>query len=280
MTKISREKLFRENFKPKKHLGQHFLRAEKIMEEMLKTANITSEHVVVEVGAGSGNLTFILAPRTKKVFAIEKDGELVNLLRKNIIARKTKNIAVIEQDILSLPLSFWRNLGKKFIAVGNIPYYLTGKLFRKIFELPQLPDRIVFMVQHEVAKRIVALKPQANLLGSSIQAYGEPRLVKVIKKGNFWPKPKVDSAIILVKHISRERFRKMGLSEEYFFKVLKASFLHKRKILVNSLAKGLGWEKTKLAELLKKAHLPFSSRAQELNIEEFFRLAHLAKGFK
>ena len=178
----------------KKHLGQHFLKNKKILEEMARAAELSKKDIVLEVGPGLGSLTEILAARAKKVIAVEKDFDLATQLSK----RKTlpKNVKIIHGDILKISNS---QLPKSnFKIVANIPYYITSYFLRKFLEAKNKPDLMVLMIQKEVAERILAKNGKESLLSLSVKAYAKPEIIRYVSRNNFSPPPKVDSAIIKI----------------------------------------------------------------------------------
>ncbi|MEK7062994.1 MAG: rRNA adenine dimethyltransferase family protein, partial [Patescibacteria group bacterium] len=172
--------------KIKKFLGQHFLRNKKILLKIADFAQIEKGDTVLEVGPGEGGLTEFLLEKSKKVIAVEKDAKLVEFLKqkfkKEIISNK---LQIIEGDILEFPLMgiFKGN----YILVGNIPYYITGAIFKKFLESDTPPQSITFVVQKEVADRIIARDGKESVLSISIKAFSTPEFGGVIKAGSFYP---------------------------------------------------------------------------------------------
>ena len=173
-----------------KRLGQHFLKNKKILEEMARTAEITKNDIVLEVGPGLGSLTEILATRAKKVIAVEKDCDLIPILRDKFL--NYKNVEIIAGDILQIFNQF-----KNYKIVANIPYYITSRFLRLFLSETKFRTKLmVLMVQKEVAERICAKPPRMNLLALSVQLYAKPEIIRKVSRGQFSPPPKVDSAII------------------------------------------------------------------------------------
>jgi 16S rRNA (adenine1518-N6/adenine1519-N6)-dimethyltransferase len=287
----------------KKSLGQHFLRDKGILKKIADFAGIKKEDVVIEVGPGEGSLTEFLLEKIKKparldsesvsgrVIAVEKDGKMVEFLEKKF-SREIKNreLKIVEGDILSPQVQKCTDIfllensscsaqsasqgisghvDSKYLLVGNIPYYITGALFKKVLESANPPKSITFVVQKEVAERIVARDAKESILSISIKAYGKPKYGGIIKAGSFYPKPKVDSAIIHVGDISKSRFDE--INETKFFEILKAGFAHKRKLLIRNLDK---FEKTeKMKEIFVKYGISEKARAENLPVEKWIRLA-------
>lgn len=264
-----------EKIKTKKSLGQNFLKDKGILKKIADFAMIEENDTVVEVGPGEGSLTEFLLEKAQKVIAIEKDKRMVEFLKIKFTNEiKEGKLEVIERDILDLE-SKKSSVNENFVLVGNIPYYITGALFKKALESENPPKSITFVVQKEVAERIVARDGKESILSISIKAYGEPEYGGVIKAGSFSPAPKVDSAIISIRNINKENFtptlavgvpsvQNVRQMEKNFFEVLRAGFAHKRKLLI----KNLGVEK----ENFKKCGIPEKARAEDIKVSDWICL--------
>lgn len=277
------------------------MRDKGILKKIADLAHVDKEDTVVEVGPGEGTLTEFLLERAKKVIAIEKDGRMVEFLKEKFkIEIKEGKLEVIEGDILDLKpeksscskdthkillnfccsravalrKSFSQDFSRAsaYLLIGNIPYYITGALFKKVLESENPPKSITFVVQKEVAERILARNKKESILSISIKAYGEPYFGGVIKAGSFNPKPKVDSAILSVRNISKEKFLRSDLKfqgpkgqtlgpEKKFFEILRKGFGHKRKLLI----KNLGVSKT----VFDTCGIPEKARAENLKTEDW-----------
>jgi len=209
----------------KKSLGQHFLRNPYYLGLVADAAEIKKGETVLEIGPGEGTLTHALLERGANVIAIEKDARLIPFLREKF---KGKNLEIIEGDALA-----YEPTSKKYKVVGNIPYYISGALFKKFLEAKRQPSSLVFLVQKEVAERIAREKKE-SILSLSVKAYGEPVYVATVPRGVFSPPPKVDSAILAVRRLSRHNFRNAA-HEKKFFELVKKGFSSKRKLLKNNL---------------------------------------------
>lgn len=255
----------RPELSPKKYLGQHFLRSQGFLDKIIKAAEISLSDTVLEVGAGSGGLSEKIAPLAGKVILVEKDERFVEYLEEKF--KTSQNLTIVHQDILKLnPRAF--NLEKGgYIVLGNLPYYLTSRLFRKIFETWPRPKRIVFMVQKEVAQRILAKPPEMNLLALSVQYFSRPEVLTLVPKEAFWPRPQVDSAIIiLIPHL------KIESGTGPLFKLIRAGFLHKRKLLSSNLASELRISPRFIQKALERISLVQTIRAQELSLAQWKEL--------
>lgn len=218
----------------KKSLGQHFLNSPSALSAIRDASDAHADDIVLEIGPGKGALTEPLLILASKVIAVEKDHTLVTYLRERFGELITAGrLDLIEQDILDFnpeALAFY-DLTYKVIA--NIPYYITGAIIKKFLSAQHQPERMVLLIQKEVAERIIAKDGKESILSLSVKAYGEPHYVETVKRGAFTPPPTVDSAIICIKNISRANFT--DISEEQFFSLIKKGFSSKRKMLKNNI---------------------------------------------
>jgi 16S rRNA (adenine1518-N6/adenine1519-N6)-dimethyltransferase len=253
---------------PIKRLGQNFLIDKNILRKIIEAAEISKEDVVLEVGPGIGNLTIELAKRVKKVIAVEKDKRMIEILKENL--KNFKNVEIVEGDIREIIFAIVKKIAGNYKVVANIPYYLTSNLIRRLLELERKPKLIVLMVQKEVAQRICAKPPKMNLLAVSVQFYAKPEIVSYVSKNSFWPRPKVDSAIIKIKPLIDADRR--PINADLFFKIVKAGFSHPRKQLINNLTEKLKMEKERVKNWLLKNGIEPTQRAETLNIEDWINL--------
>jgi 16S rRNA (adenine1518-N6/adenine1519-N6)-dimethyltransferase len=217
----------------KKSLGQNFLKSKKALSDMVNAGKVSKGDTVLEIGPGKGALTEVLLQHAGKVVAIEKDKRLIPLLEEKFAGEITNGrLELIYGDILEERIE----LPKNYKLIANIPYYITGALFRMFLEAENKPNTIVFLVQKEVAERAVAKDGKESLLSLSIKAYGTPKYISKVSKQYFSPVPKVDSAIVAVYDISSDNFKKAGVSEKQFFRVIKTGFAAKRKVLAKNLS--------------------------------------------
>ena len=222
--------------KQKKYLGQHFLKNKKILEEMARSAEVSKQDIVLEVGPGLGSLTEILVERAGKIIAVEKDRDLIPYLQEKF--RNQKNIKIIQGDILKLPSLRRRGLGEvNYKIVANIPYYITSRFLRIFLSNSKVRLKLmVLMVQKEVAERICAKPPKMNLLALSVQAYAKPEIIRRVPKNFFSPPPKVDSAILkLSLFTSTPPLLLKDGTQEKILSVARIAFQQKRKMLRHSL---------------------------------------------
>lgn len=267
-----KELLGKDGIRPNKRLGQNFLVDETILKKTIEAAELETEDVVLEVGAGLGTLTVELGRRVLKVVAVEKDKRLIPIL--NDVAGDYKNIQVINNDILRIDLTNCLPMGelpRGWKLLGNIPYYLTSALIRKFLEIQNPPRMMLLMVQKEVAQRICAKPPNMSLLSVSVQFYAKPEIILYAPRSSFWPQPEVDSALLKITEIYTDKNRDIYR----FFAAVKAGFSSPRKQLVNNLQKGLKISREEAKEWLEKAGIEPRRRAETLSVEEWKTLSPL-----
>jgi len=249
---------------PSKSLGQNFLIDDNIIRKILNVSNPSKNDLILEVGPGTGRLTSELSKKAKQVIAVEKDEKMCIIL-KNL---GLKNIEIINKDILKV--DFDKEIPKNYKVIANIPYYLTSKLIRKLLEGKNKPSSITLMIQKEVAKRICDIKEKSNILSLSVWFYAKPEIQFFVSKNSFYPKPKIDSAVIKI--IPHEKKHSKEFSED-FFKIMKAGFSHPRKQLINNFSEKLKKEKGAIEEWLTKNNILSNQRAEDITLEKWIKLA-------
>jgi 16S rRNA (adenine1518-N6/adenine1519-N6)-dimethyltransferase len=251
---------------PSRGLGQNFLADKFALKKLILAAEFEPTDVVLEIGPGIGNLTKELAKKAGKVIAVEKDKRMVGILKETL--KGFDNIEVIQEDILKLnPTPYTLSPYK---VVANLPFYLTAPVIRKFLESKLQPELMVFIVQKEVAQRIAAKPPKMNLLAVSAQFYAKPKIITYVSKKSFWPRPKVDSAIIEISNIKNQKSK---IDTSLFFRVARSGFSQPRKQLVNNLSKKLQLDKDKARGWLLKNKIRPEQRAQNLTVEDWINLA-------
>lgn len=251
------------NLKPNRGQGQNFLISEKVYEQIVEAAEIENTDTVLEIGPGLGFLTSKLLAQAKKVIAVEFDDKLIPIL--DNLKPLSPHLELVHQDILKFDESI---LPTKYKLVGNIPYYITGKIIRKFLTSSHRPGLIVMLVQKEVAERICAQAGNHSLLSLSVQYYGTPKIVTRVKSGKFFPRPKVDSAILKIavdKTIDE-------IAEKKFWQLARIGFASKRKTLAHNLVAGLKLEKAEVKSIFDKLNFKPLARAQELDLKEWQEL--------
>lgn len=251
-----------ERFVHKKSLGQHFLNNPVIPERMCVAADLMPGEVVVEIGPGTGALTQKILAHGAHVIAIETDDRAVESLTDRFKDEITNGqLTIVTADARYLNPAELGLKDRSYKVVANIPYYLSGFLFRIFLESSCQPSQLVFLVQKEVAERIVR-DPKSSLLSLSIAAFGDPTYICTVKRGNFTPPPKVDSAVVAVKNISRERLS--GVPAEFFFATLHLAFGQKRKQLVGNLS--AAYPRAFLEQICISLEIPVTTRAEDLGL--------------
>jgi 16S rRNA (adenine1518-N6/adenine1519-N6)-dimethyltransferase len=250
---------------PFKGLGQNFLVNNEILQKIIKAANINPEDIILEIGPGTGILTKELAKKAKKVIAVEKDLKMCQVLEKTL--KNFKNVEIVQGDALKILTINHKLPTTNYKVVANLPYYIASPVIRMFLEAGNQPSLMVLMVQKEVAQRICAKPPKMNLLAVSVQFYAKPEIISFVKKESFWPKPKVDGAILKLAPLG-----KCFASTETFFRVVKAGFLQPRKQIINNLASGLELEKGEVKLLLSKIGIQPNQRAETLEIKNWIDL--------
>ena len=259
--------------KPKKGLGQNFLINETYLAKITEAAQIDKNTDVLEIGAGMGNLTRHLAAAARHVTAVELDRQLIPILTK--VTREFANVRIVQGDILELPVNDLMD-APGYVVAANIPYYITSALIRYLLECTAKPSAIVLTIQREVAQRICADAGALSLLALSVQVYGSPRIAARIPSGAFYPVPKVDSAVLTVDLYDQPVIPYKLL--DYFFRLAKAAFTQKRKMLHNALAGAPELNKEKVDLLLSRAGIDPKRRAQMLTIDEWKQLTNAYEG--
>jgi 16S rRNA (adenine1518-N6/adenine1519-N6)-dimethyltransferase len=255
---------------PKKSLGQHWLHDLRSLREMADAAHVGPNDTVLEIGPGLGTLTAELADRSKRVIAVEFDTELAAGLNARVPA---ENVQIVHQDILKFDLT---KLPRDYKVAANLPYYITSKIVRMLLESSNSPLESALLVQKEVAQRMAAYPGDMSILAIAVQFYAEPTLGPIIPAELFTPPPKVDSQIIGLKRRAKPLFEDVK-PEDYFF-VVKAGFSEKRKTLRNSLSGGLRMEKATVEDLLEVAKVSAKARAEELSLQDWYRLTKTYAG--
>ncbi|MFN2113844.1 MAG: 16S rRNA (adenine(1518)-N(6)/adenine(1519)-N(6))-dimethyltransferase RsmA [Anaerolineales bacterium] len=257
----------RYNLRPDKSLGQNFLTDPAILEKILQIAGVSEDDEVLEIGAGLGHLTAVLAKAARSVTAVEIDPRFIPVLEE--LQDAFPNIRLVQGDILQLdPAELIEKDG--YLVVANIPYYITSRIIRNLLESGRVPREIILTIQYEVARRICDQSGKLSLLALSVHMYGHPSLEARIPAGAFLPVPKVDSAVIKI-DLHPQPLLPEPLRTE-FFEVVKAGFTHNRKTLRNSLSKGLRWPADKAEKLLESAGIDPGRRAETILMDEWLEL--------
>ena len=254
---------------PKKNLGQNFLTSEGAIYRAIEASSLKQGVRVLEIGPGHGALTRALLEKGAQVVAIEKDSCLVEELSHSFASYiEQKALTLINADATTI--SYTEVCPFPYIIVANIPYNITGTILRHIFSQSTLPERVVLIVQKEVGERIAREKKE-SVLSLSIKAYGTPRYLTTIKAGSFYPKPRVDSALITITNISKTHFASPN-EERLFFSLIKNGFAQKRKILKRRLVETGMVEKDLLDHAYLTCTINEKARAEDLSLTHWLCL--------
>ncbi len=263
----ARTQLRRLGARAKKGLGQHFLVDRGVLRKILSAAELAPHDTVIEVGPGLGILTRELVSNAEKVIAVEIDSNLAQSLRNKL--SDFPNLTVLNADILELDPGGLVQSGD-YKVVANLPYHIAMPILRHFLEASRKPRLMVVMVQKEVAQSMVAGPGEMSILGISIQLYGTPRIVSYVSARSFYPKPKVDSAIVRIDVYSKPAVNVANIAG--FFQIVKAGFSTPRKQIRNSLAIGLDMLPTEISDILKHAEIDPRRRPETLSLEDWARL--------
>ncbi len=251
-----------EKFEHKKSLGQHFLTSDYAPKKMCDAAHLQKGDIVLEIGPGTGALTKEILTRGATVIALEADLRAIESLQETFAVEiASKQLTVHHHDAREIdPTQFGLAPGH-YKVVANIPYYISGLLFRTLLEAQCQPKTLVFLVQKEVATRIARDKKE-SLLSLSVKVFGDPTYICTISRGHFTPPPKVDSAIIAIYNISEEKLD--GITKEDFFTILHLGFGQKRKQLVGNLS--AHYAREAVSQVISEAKLSPTVRAEDISI--------------
>jgi len=262
--------------KPSRSKGQNFLINEKIYDEIVEAATINSEDTVLEVGPGLGFLTAKLAKVAKQVVAVELDDKLANFLQIGLDSQDVENVTIVNQDVLKFNPT---DLPINYKVVANLPYNITSIFLRTFLNQKNRPQSLILMLQKEVAERLIAKPGNMSMLALSVQFFGDVEIVREVKAGNFWPEPKIDSAVIRLIIKGDKRGEISYEEEKAFFRLAKFGFSAKRKMLKNNIASGLKISNSDAEKLLISVGLDKQIRAQDLSVTDWQKLFAASRPF-
>jgi len=243
-------------------LGQHFLKTPWAARALAQAVGIGAKDTVLEIGPGKGALTRELLKTGARVVAIEKDEILADFLREKFAVEIASGLlTMVPGDIRDISPEELDLKDGTYVVAANIPYYITGEIIRQFLTTRAKPRAMALLVQKEVAQRIISKRE--SLLSLSVKAYGMPRVAAKVSRKNFSPPPAVDSAILVIESISTDFFK--DLSEERFFKTIRAGFAQKRKFLVNNLA--MQFRKSEMLEAFRACNVDNMVRAENVPLE-------------
>ena len=270
-----KEILNKYGFSFSKALGQNFLINPSVCPRMAEMGGAKEGVGVIEIGPGIGVLTYELAKRADKVVAIELDKRLLPVLDETL--SEFDNVKVINDDVLKIDLH--QLIKDEFadldvVVCANLPYYITSPVIMKLLE-DRLPVKsITVMVQKEAADRLCAElgTRQTGAVTVAVNYYAKAELLFKVSAGSFMPPPKVDSAVIKLSVYNEPAVKTDN--EEMLFKVIKAAFAQRRKTLLNTLSNSMSFEKAQISQALDNANIPNTSRAEQLKLEDFAKIAN------
>ncbi|XWK91561.1 MAG: 16S rRNA (adenine(1518)-N(6)/adenine(1519)-N(6))-dimethyltransferase RsmA [Phormidium sp.] len=265
------------SFRPRKQFGQHWLKSEKALNEIVKAAKISKSDRILEIGPGTANLTRYLLPLAESVVAVEIDRDLCQNLAKSL--GKTENFLLLQADILTLNLEAQLENFSKFQnpnkVVANIPYNITGPILEKLLGKIAQPvtkpyDLIVLLVQKEVAERLYA-QPSSKAFGAlsvKVQYLADCELIYSVPAKDFYPPPKVDSAVVRL----HPQIRYPAENAKFLDNLVKQGFAEKRKMLRNNLKSVV--ERDRLTEILEQLEINPQVRAEDLSVPQWVELSN------
>lgn len=247
--------------RPKKSLGQHYLKNEKILKRIVKSLGLTGNEIVLEIGAGHGELTYYLVQQSKEVYAVEIDPSNIALLKERL--KDFSNVILIQDDILKFQSDIHFDL-----IVGNIPYYISGILLGTLSER-WCYNKAVFTLQKEVGKRLTALPGTKDygVLTLAVCYNHKVRTLFEVPRECFYPVPKVDSVVVEL-----ERIKDKSIDKSFYMRVVRSAFSSRRKMLPNVLT-NMGLDRDYIVKLLKDIGISPERRGETLCVEEFVLLS-------
>ncbi|MBS3921334.1 MAG: ribosomal RNA small subunit methyltransferase A [Deltaproteobacteria bacterium] len=261
---------------PKKRLGQHFLVDRNIIDKVIRTAEVNKEDVILEVGPGLGEMTLGLARQAKRVIAVEIDSRLAEILKKKMSA--VSNVEIIQKDIFKIDFdALSHHVKAPLKVVANLPYQISTPLLFRFIESRRYFSNLTLMLQREVVERMIAPAgvKEYGALSIFVQMVSHPSIHFFISPSAFFPRPKVESAVVHL--VWREEPWIEPDGEKWFKEVVKASFSHRRKTLINSLKHSGLPLPALIKERMKATGIDPRRRPETLSIEEFIHLSEVLK---
>lgn len=259
-----------------KSLGQNLFVNKSLAEKVIEELALEKEDNIIEIGPGEGFFSNIIAEKVNSITVIEKDYEMINVLKQNL--SKFKNVNIINKDFIKADLNIYEN-HKVF---GSIPYNITSLILKKLMESADILSRILLIMQYEVAKKLTAPVGSKNYgsLTIVLNYYFNIKMIRKIKKANFRPIPKVDSAALLL--IPSDKRIKDKKEEKIFFNIVKSAFLYRRKTLINSLSLSSNFQSEidNIKYFILDNNIKLTARPQEFSLEQYKKLARFIYGVR
>ena len=264
------------NIRPKKQFGQNFIVDPAFAETIVRRSGVSSEDIILEIGAGVGALTVPLARKVKKIFAVEKDPRIIGILNTQILVGGFTNVLVIEKDILEMDIdALSKDVGGKIAVMGNLPYNISSQILVQLIHSRKSVSRAILMFQKELSQRITAEvgRKDYGRLSVMLRYCSDIKKLLDVNASLFYPKPKVDSEILELKF--KKQIEDQATDESFFFKVIKAGFGNRRKTLKNALIAGeLNIDVDTALRMLEKSGINPVRRAETLTVAEFVKLSN------
>jgi 16S rRNA (adenine1518-N6/adenine1519-N6)-dimethyltransferase len=271
----SKTLLHKAGIRPRKRLGQTFLEDPVVIKKIIAYAEFDENDVVIEIGPGLGALTIHTLPYIDHLVAIEKDLLLINLLQERLPTKQQEKITFITGDVLSVDVKeLYDRFCQKFRIIGNLPYNISSPFLEKLIINRKYINDAILMFQYEFAKRLTALPKNKSYGALSLisQYYAEISPFIHVKRGAFYPQPKVDSMVVKIDFTTPCPFQEAN--EVMFRKTVKAAFACRRKTILNSLERGMTWlSREKIEKALTKCLIDSKRRAETLTMDEYIHLS-------
>lgn len=272
-----KEVLTQHNFRFNKRYGQNFLTDENLLNSIVDKSGAGTDDFVLEIGAGAGTLTRVIASKTKKVFAYEIDKNLQPVLKDTL--QGIDNVEVVFGDVMKIPTEdIEANIGGNYYIIANLPYYITTPIIMKFFEQAKFCKGITVMVQKEVAERLCAQPntPEYGSITPAIQAFADSQIILNVNRRLFYPSPNVDSAVVKITFVGN---RYDIEDRELFNKVVRTAFLSRRKTLVNNLIQGFSLKRDQAEQVLRQLNIDINCRGESLSSQDFAKISKIIKDF-
>ena len=255
-----------ENFKFNKKFGQNFISDKNLLKAIVSDSEITENDEILEIGTGAGTLTLAIAEKAKKVVSYEIDKKLTEFLNEKF--KNAENVKIIIDNVLNLPIKeIEKNFSSFYHIIANLPYYLTTPLIFKFLEETNKVSSMTLMVQKEVAEKVVATvgTRKYGILSVMLNYYCSVKIARIVKKEMFYPRPKIDSAILILRRKPNVFF------EKSFTDFVKGCFAMKRKTLINNLLKQ-NFKKQDIEKIFDKMKISLQTRAESLDVSQIRQL--------
>ncbi|MEW6076558.1 MAG: 16S rRNA (adenine(1518)-N(6)/adenine(1519)-N(6))-dimethyltransferase RsmA [Thermodesulfobacteriota bacterium] len=253
--------------RPKKSLGQNFLCDPQAAEAIVRHGRIGPADTVVEIGAGTGALTVHAARAASRVYAVETDSRLMDVLTETIREKDIGNVTIVNRNFMDVDLAeFFEKAGSKLVVMGNLPYYISSQILVRLIEKRRLIDRAVLMFQQELADRIAAPPGSRDYgrLSAMLRYCAEVRPLMRVRKELFYPRPAIASAVVGI--LFKPSSETVSCDDELLFEIIKTAFAKRRKTIKNALASGKSGAPPALwDQILEQAGIDPESRAEALD---------------